>query len=252
MRLNDVCYMAGWSWLNYWPNLLDGMDHDHHAWAQANHSDRRDGIDGWNSEVIRFAQASFHPYLLIDRQIEKMNPHYEANWPRIVPTYGLDDTIERDIEVFNGGLTGEKMNLKWECRWDTPTGKTVFSGSTGDFTVTLGSHVTKHITFTAPPPTQTTRPLFIVLTALKDGVVVNSESRIHIMISNRKIIPTVGHFLRIDRDTRGDWRKRYGTDGYVLYGKNDKKPLYASLDINGTDDNAVINGVFFGENNSHE
>jgi hypothetical protein len=32
LRINNWCYMAGWSWINYWPNFLQGMNHDLHAW----------------------------------------------------------------------------------------------------------------------------------------------------------------------------------------------------------------------------
>jgi beta-galactosidase/beta-glucuronidase len=41
MRLNDVCYFSGWSWLNYWPNFLEGHNHDTFAWKQNNHPDRK-------------------------------------------------------------------------------------------------------------------------------------------------------------------------------------------------------------------
>ena len=63
MRMNNWAYMSSWSWLNYWPNFLEGMTHELHAWRKNNYNDanRRDGIDGWGSQNVQFAQRSFHP-----------------------------------------------------------------------------------------------------------------------------------------------------------------------------------------------
>ena len=65
---------ASRSWINYWPNFLEGMNHDRHPWKVNNHPDRRDKTNGWGSPLIRFVQESMTPYLLIDHELGAMQP----------------------------------------------------------------------------------------------------------------------------------------------------------------------------------
>ena len=47
-RRFDISYIAGWDWINYWPNFLEGMNYTQHAWKQTAcvNPDRKFGIDG--------------------------------------------------------------------------------------------------------------------------------------------------------------------------------------------------------------
>lgn len=179
MRRNDVVYMAGWSWLNYWPNFIEGVNHSMHNWAQDNHSDRVDGVDGWNSHIINYAQRSFHPYLVMDNELENTNKQYSPTWPDNPPSYNKGAAISRSIEVFNGGLFGNSMSVDWEARFDSPSGNLYTSGTTGDFTLEPGFHTVKSISFTAPSKDTN---LYIIYKSKKDGKVLYTENRMYCSI----------------------------------------------------------------------
>ena len=80
LRLYDWAYFAPWSWINYWPNFLEGMSHEQHAWKANNGPDRIDGSNGWGSPIVRFVQHGLQPYLLVDHEILRTNPPRKATW----------------------------------------------------------------------------------------------------------------------------------------------------------------------------
>ncbi len=135
MRLNDWAYMAPWSILNYWPNFLEGTSYKTLAWRRI-HRDRTDGVDGWGSPEVQAVQRAHHPYLMVDRGPKKA-------------TLRGGEEIESKVEVFNGGLFGDAMELAWELRWDDPTGEKAGEGSLR-FTLAPGFHAEKSIRFTCP------------------------------------------------------------------------------------------------------
>ncbi len=189
-RLKDWAHFAPWSWLNFWPNFLEGMNHERHPWKYNNHSDRKDSVDGWGSPLITYIQRSLDPWLVLDHQ------HLSAGFPQSNQT-PLNDTlvylpgerVARQIEVFNGGLFGDKMQLRWSVRWDSPDGPMVERGDTiGPFTVEPGFHTTQTIAFTAPSlqPHQANRRLYLLLESIKDGKVVFREDTLWFRIGRDK------------------------------------------------------------------
>lgn len=214
MRRNDIAYMAGWSWLNYWPNFIEGVNHDKHNWAQDNHADRVDGVDGWNSPVINFTQRSFNPYLVMDNDMEDANQSYSPTWPDNVPSYSKGAAISRSIEVFNGGLSGNTMSVDWEARLGSASGSIYASGSTGSFTLEPGFHTTKTISFTAP---SLDTNLFIIYKSKKGGNVLYTEDRVYCRIGTPQpleiIIPNgaKNFFYNLYTGTRNNFT---GTVGY--------------------------------------
>jgi hypothetical protein len=178
LRVNDWSYMAGWSWLNYWPNFLQGMNHSLHAWKVNNHPDRRDGIDGWNSPIVRFTRQSLDPYLVQDLEILRQNageprllPDGQIEWPLKKPTCAAGVPTERLLEVFNGALEGNKLTLRWSLHWDKPDGPAEAQGGEIACTIEPGFHATEKISFTPSNPGngRTSRSLYLVLESLKDG-----------------------------------------------------------------------------------
>jgi len=176
LRLNDWCYMAGWSWLNYWPNFLAGMSHDLHAWKPQDHADRKDAVDGWGSPIVSFTQRSLHPYLVQDRGILETNPerpHGEeqglAQWPYQIPECLAGQSVERRVEVFNGGLLGKELTLRWSAHWDHPDGPLAVAGADISCQIEPGFHATKAISFIVPKTDAAPRKLFLVLESWRDG-----------------------------------------------------------------------------------
>ena len=203
MRMKDWAYFSPWSWINYWPNFLEGMDHARHAWRVNNGPDRASGVNGWGSPVVKFVQKSLHPYLLIDHELRAKQAPIRAGtsyrvaglgrrkigdgtieWPGYVPAYRKSDLIERKIEVFNGGLFGDEISLRWSARWDSPEGPVAVKGKTiGPFIVKPGFHTTQTVSFAAPDQGKGERKLYLVLESIKDGKVVFVEDAIYFNVT---------------------------------------------------------------------
>ncbi len=231
MRLNDICYFAPWSWLNYWPNFLEGMCHDLHGWLPNNHADRVDGVDGWGSPLVTYVQKSFDPYLLLDHQMEEVN-RYDPNWPIVAPYYASGGKIERKIEVFNDSLSEGRFVVRWATHWDTPTGPEAASGQTEPQLIEPGFHATKTIRLKAPKLDVARRKLFLVTESVKDGRVVFREDRIYFNMANELFPPEVT-FVGTDAQTQGNYPQQYGADGGQVFGEPAKLPPDTTLHIDG-------------------
>ncbi len=183
MRRWDIAYMAGWDFINYWPNFLEGMSHAKHVWKQSCYSkDRVDRVDGWESSVVRWLRKCFHPYLVMDIGIHETNPKPE-NWPQHTVAYASGAWIERKLEVFNDGLRGRDFAVEWETRWDSAQGQVVSSGTLDPIFVDPGFHKTTDLVLTAPGTT-VERKLFVVLKSSLEGKVVFREEEIYFVVKS--------------------------------------------------------------------
>ena len=204
MRLYDWAYVAPWCWLNYWPNFFDGIDRSRHVQDIYNGVDRQDGLNGWGSPVLDLVQRALHPYLLLDIGImeEKENqppvvgwqgfkgktPWHEVGqgdvlWPRRLPTCVSGESITRQIELFNGGLSGSTLSLRWSCHWDKPNGTVAVAGETvGPLEIQPGFHASQTIRFLVPTTDKDGRRLCLVMESIKDGIVVYTEDRIYFTV----------------------------------------------------------------------
>ncbi len=163
------------------------MSHEKHAWKQSCYpKDRVEGVDGWNSPVIRWLQKYFHPYLILDLGIHEMNKAYSepAQWPRHTSSYEPGANIERRLEVFNDGLSGNDFTIEWESRWDSADGEPVHSGTIDNITIEPGFHKTINLAFTAPDTKADERKLFIILRSKLEGSEVFKEEDIYFWIRN--------------------------------------------------------------------
>lgn len=238
MRVNDWAHCAPWSWLNFWPNFLEGMNAERHPWKTNDYGDRKDGVDGWGSPIVQTVQWALHPYLLVDRGLLETNPAIKENsksgkvgWPYRMPRYSAGAKIERKIEVFNGALAGNTLQLNWSARWDSPEGALAGQGSVGPFEIEPGFHATQTVSFDAPKPDREERTLYLVLEALKDGKTVNRDERTRLTVTTKPIPPTEVVFIGQDETTKGDWPEKYGKAGSWLAGKESKLPAYAKMGL---------------------
>lgn len=216
----DVAYYAGWDWINYWPNFLEGMNARRHAWKQkeCRHDDRADGVDGWGSPVVLWVQKRFHPYLVLDLQSHEDNPDYTKDWPANVSEVAPGETVERKVEVFNDGLFGDRFALKWRALWDSPTGETVASGTVDDIVLKPGFHATYSYSFKAPAANGP-RKLFLVTESHKEGRPVFREDGVYLVVSPGAA-PSRAEFLGADAETGGDWIRKYGAAGRAIAGRD--------------------------------
>lgn len=205
LRLLDYAYMAPWCWVSYWPNFLEGTTFSRYPmrfnnlsdssdpWhgIVGNYADRRDGIDGWGSPIVKAVQWAMHPFLIIDRGLLDMNPKIKeastegkVEWPYAVPVYKPGQRIERKIEVFNGSLFGKTMELRWQARWDSPNGPEAVHGVVGPFEIEPGFHATQTVTFEAPKPDGKERKLHLVLESVMGNRSVYREDRVYFTIND--------------------------------------------------------------------
>ncbi len=181
MRRNDICYFAGWSWMNYWPNFLEGCYYERHAWKTSTNKDRRDGVDGWGSPIINLAQMVLNPYLVFDIAAEEKGA-YRPGATAAQPALGKGLAETRQIEVFNDGLDDGEFALHWELRWDRPDGKVAANGETEKTRIRAGFHATVPVSFTVPDPGQDERPIYFVLESRKDGQLVFRDTRLGLRV----------------------------------------------------------------------
>ena len=184
MRRWDIAYMAGWDFINYWPNFLEGMSHAKHVWKQSCYPrDRADGVDGWESPVVRRVGKYFHPYLVMDVRLHELNSKPD-NWPQHTDPYAPGQRIERKLEIFNDGLRGRRFSLEWVARWDSAEGEVVSSGTLDPIFVDPGFHKTTDLVLTAPD-TAVERKLFVVLRSSLEGKEVFREEEIYFLVKSR-------------------------------------------------------------------
>lgn len=190
MRLCDWAHFAPWSWLNFWPNFLEGMNHQRHPWKTNDHGDRTDRVDGWRSPIVTSVQRALHPYLVLDRaQVEAQAPLPRAapaagqsGWPSRPPHYRAGSTVARAVELFNGGLSGRVIELHWQARWDTPEGAILREGRSGPIEVEPGFHATRCVEFSLPRTVACPRKLCLVLESVKAGKVLYHDDRFCLQI----------------------------------------------------------------------
>ncbi len=203
-RLNDVAYFAPWSWLNYWPNLLEGGCFARHGFKQSADRDRQDGTDGWNSPIIAFVQRSQHPYLVQDIDLLKENfaapkqrGQGKIEWPYQLPTILAGSRVERRIEVFNGGLFGNKLTLAWKAHWDQPDGPEAVKGGEIPCAIEPGFHATETIAFTAAKIEQPSRKLYLVMESVMDGRILfhSEETCLNVIAGKAEPAAKVAGFL---------------------------------------------------------
>lgn len=228
MRINDICYYSGWSWTNYWPNFLEGWNHGTYAWKQNNHPDRVDGVDGWNSPIIKYVQNSLNPFLILDKDIELKN-HFTSDWPSVTAYYSPGDTIKRTIMAFNDDLFGDSLDIEWDFCWDSPNGKVLGAGAK-KMKIKPGFHKTEMLCISIPNDClikQQRRKVYLNLRSIKNGKVVFKNS-LYYWITNEKQINEL-YFLGVDSLTQGSWKGVYGTEGYDIAGADCKLPGYIQL-----------------------
>eukprot|EP01050_Picozoa_sp_SAG11_P003940 SAG11_NODE_237_length_11835_cov_11.023347_4_plen_1312_part_00 len=196
-RQFDISYVAGWDWINYWPNFLEGMNYTAHAWKQTacvNH-DRTDGVDGWNSSVIEWVQRAFHPHLVFDVQSFSANPRFTAGWPTLNVSMGAPgQTITRELVLFNDVVdeASKAVELRWSGHWGgDATRKVVVSGSVPRMEIEAGFHASATLEIKLPvPPAELVSAgagarlqLVMELTDPASGAVLYTEDRVAINVT---------------------------------------------------------------------
>jgi hypothetical protein len=207
------------------------MSQERHPWRFNNYGNRQDGVDGWGSPMVNVVQRALDPFLVVDTGLLLKNPVIredshsgKVSWPYRAPTYVPGEVIERSIEVFNGALGSAAFALRYTAHWDAPGGPVALPTQTTDaFAIDAGFHVSQILRFPCPASDLPRRPLHLIVESLRTGQLVYREDRIRLTISRSNESATAV-FAGADDQTRGDWPRRYGTEGFVLAGGSVKLP----------------------------
>ena len=70
-----------------------------------------------------------------------------AEWSYQIPSCLAGKLVRRKIEVFNGGLSGNKLVLSWFAHWDKPDGQVAVEGGEIPCDIEPGFHATQTISF---------------------------------------------------------------------------------------------------------
>ena len=213
----DCAYFAGWDWINYWPNFLEGMSAARHVWKQSYFGkDRQDGEDGWNSPVVRWVQQRFHPYLVMDADFAETNGPFSEGWPKRMPTYHPGETVSRSLAVFNDGLDDAAPIVRWSAHWDSPDGEQVAQGELPGPAISAGFHAMRELSITVPSASAQ-RTLFLVLESVKNGKVVFHDEQVRFLI-DPAIKTSSAKFLSDNTKIQGNWPGQFGALGREIVG----------------------------------
>jgi hypothetical protein len=108
------------------------------------------------------------------------------------------------------------LELKWEARWDAPSGELFRAGRSGPIEIEPGFHATRKVEFALPAAIDGTRLLYLVLESLKDGKTVYRDSGVHFQVLPAGVRATSARFIGLDEKTQGDWRGKYGGQGHEV------------------------------------
>lgn len=203
LRMNNWSYFAPWSWINYWPNFLEGMSWEEHGWKENRHPDRKDNIDGWGSPIVKFVQKALNPFLVLDEEILKNNQipvdrHPSSSswedktviqpesgqviWPVNLPHVVPSGKVQRTLRIFNNDLKGEKVVLRWEARWDSPEGEIALKGDYIPLTIQPGYNIGYPLNFQIPDTAKKGRRLYLILENYKDNELKFRETEIYFTV----------------------------------------------------------------------
>ena len=165
MRKRDVSYFAIWDFYVYWRNFLS------------------EGSTSLAADKVTFMKRALDPYLAADSAIDDLNLPYTANWPTTIPSYTAGSSIKRTVWVFNGGLSGNRMGLFWDARWDSPAGAVAAAGAIDTMTIEPGFYSRRPVTFNAPATGATADTVSVQ----NGGSVVFKDDRVYFNVGTRKL-----------------------------------------------------------------
>jgi hypothetical protein len=116
---------------------------------------------------IQHVQKAFSPVAVFDQDYWNAEALSNANgdWPATPVALKAGAPTTRTLEIFNDTFSGERVDVGWQLRQGSPTGR-LLDAQTISLDVPLGRHAEQKITFT---PIASAQPLYLVLSASKPG-----------------------------------------------------------------------------------
>ena len=126
-RMKGYAVFSPWNLNNYWCNFVEGGSYEagtiNKSWKV---KDRRDGVDGWGSEIVTFVQNCYAIYAAADVDMieNHLNTEQEIFAADKVPAFDNQLRASRELVVFNNSLMNHKLTVAWELHLDSADGKT--------------------------------------------------------------------------------------------------------------------------------
>ena len=184
-RLRGYAVFGPWTLSNYWCNFVDGGSFDsgtvNPKWKV---KDRHDGVDGWNSDIIRFVQNCYSIYAAADVDLiqNHLNTEQAIFSDESVPVLKIGVVTLRALVVFNNSLASHAMSIVWTLRADSPQGRIIDQGETPTVAIAPGEHATPNVTLVIPQAAGMLKAYFVLETRV-DGKVRFHEDRYYFRIA---------------------------------------------------------------------
>ena len=187
-RLDGYAVFGPWNINNYWCNFVEGGSYDSgtidRKWKV---KDRRDGVDGWGSDLVKFVQNCYSIYAAAD--VDMIRNHLNTEELIFaadkVPSFENERATKRELVVFNNSLSPHKIGVVWELHMDSPGGEIVGRGRTPVTLLKAGDHATPSVALPLPSTGGRPRDVFLVLRTEVDGEVRFEEDRYFFRVTNR-------------------------------------------------------------------
>jgi hypothetical protein len=179
-RMNGLAVFSPWTLNNYWCNFVAGGSKVNGTvnplWRN---KDRRDGIDGWGSDIVKFVQNCYSIYASADVDLIEHHLNTEALIfdPDKAVAFENQKQITRQMVVFNNSLARHVERIAWEVHLDHPTGDLAASGETDDCPLDPGEHASPSINFACPATAGHWRAIWFVIKTTVDGKIAFTEDR---------------------------------------------------------------------------
>ena len=187
-RMRHYAVFTPWTWNNYWCNFVQGSSLANGTYSGSySNKDRRDNIDGWGSNLIKFVQNCYHIYCSADQDIiQNRISNDESNFFPVSNALSFSNTanVTRTMVMFNNSLSTHQMRIVWETRLDSANGARSASGATNMVTLAAGNFVQPSIVLPLPGTNSVTRTLFFVVKTEVDGAIKFTENRYIFRINN--------------------------------------------------------------------
>ena len=186
-RMKGYAVFGPWNLNNYWCNFVEGGSYEtgtiNKSWKV---KDRRDGVDGWGSDIVTFVQNCYAIYAAADVDMieNHLNTEQEIFAADKVPAFDNQPRASRELVVFNNSLMNHKLTVAWELHLDSADGKLVGQGRTAEAMLGPGEHATPTATLALPSTGGKLRKVFFVLRTLVDGEAKFEEARYFFNVTN--------------------------------------------------------------------
>ncbi|MFL5822746.1 MAG: glycoside hydrolase family 2 TIM barrel-domain containing protein [Solirubrobacteraceae bacterium] len=169
MRVKGASDIRPYTLLSAWASVIPGVRNREMTLEQGGHPlyGTNNLRHPWRNPQIQRVQTACAPVAVFDQGYWNVEAFSDADghWPAKRVALKARKPTTRRLEIFNDTFSGKRVEVKWQLRQGSPTGRRL-AGHTISLDIPPGRHVAHRITFTPPRSSQ---PVYLVLRASKPG-----------------------------------------------------------------------------------